>query len=126
MLIATKISDLIGQWATRRASRHLLGWGAAAVVRIATDSATVATITGARIMAPIVLANQAVNKELMVLAVGSGSIILSHVNDVGPARRSTDMSVRLREDGHKLLKTTWIIWLNASSAKLTFSGSLNM
>jgi gluconate:H+ symporter, GntP family len=53
------------------------------VVRIATGSATVATITGAGIMAPIVAANPAVNKELMVLAVGSGSIILSHVNDAG-------------------------------------------
>jgi GntP family gluconate:H+ symporter len=84
MLIATKISDLIGQWATQaHISPLLLGWGAAAVVRIATGSATVATITGAGIMAPIVLANPAVNKELMVLAVGSGSIILSHVNDAG-------------------------------------------
>jgi GntP family gluconate:H+ symporter len=84
MLIATKISDLIGQWATQaHISPLLLGWGAAAVVRIATGSATVATITGAGIMAPIVQANPAVSKELMVLAVGSGSIILSHVNDAG-------------------------------------------
>jgi GntP family gluconate:H+ symporter len=84
MLIATKISELIGQWATQaHISPLLLGWGAAAVVRIATGSATVATITGAGIMAPIVQANPAVNKELMVLATGSGSIILSHVNDAG-------------------------------------------
>ncbi|HEY6766489.1 MAG TPA: hypothetical protein VI386_17155 [Candidatus Sulfotelmatobacter sp.] len=84
MLLATKISELIGQWATQaHISPLLLGWGAAAVVRIATGSATVATITGAGIMAPIVQANPAVNKELMVLAVGSGSIILSHVNDAG-------------------------------------------
>ena len=84
MLIATKISDLIGQWATEaHISALLLGWAAAAVARIATDSATVATITGTGIMAPIVQANPAVNKELMVLAVGSGSIILSHVNDAG-------------------------------------------
>ena len=84
MLIATKISELIGQWATQaHISPLLLGWGAAAVVRIATGSATVATITGAGIMAPIVQANPAVSKELMVLATGSGSIILSHVNDAG-------------------------------------------
>ena len=69
MLIATKISELIGQWATQaHISPLLLGWGAAAVVRIATGSATVATITGAGIMAPIVQANPAVSKELMVLA----------------------------------------------------------
>jgi gluconate:H+ symporter, GntP family len=84
MLIATKISELIGQWATQaHISPLLLGWAAAAVVRIATGSATVATITGAGIMAPIVAANPGVSKELMVLAVGSGSIILSHVNDAG-------------------------------------------
>jgi GntP family gluconate:H+ symporter len=84
MLIATKISELIGQWATQaHISPLLLGWGAAAVVRIATGSATVATITGAGIMAPIVQADPAVSKELMVLATGSGSIILSHVNDAG-------------------------------------------
>src|ERR1700693_1102549 len=84
MLIATKISDLIGQWATQaHISPLLLGWAAAAVVRIATGSATVATITGAGIMAPIMQANPGVSKELMVLATGSGSIILSHVNDAG-------------------------------------------
>jgi len=83
MLIATKISELIGQWATQaHISPLLLGWGAA-VVRIATGSATVATITGSGIIAPIVQANPAVSKELMVLATGSGSIILSHVNDAG-------------------------------------------
>jgi gluconate:H+ symporter, GntP family len=84
MLIATKISELIGQWATQaHISPLLLGWTAAAIVRIATGSATVATITGAGIMAPIVQGNPAVNKELMVLATGAGSIILSHVNDAG-------------------------------------------
>jgi gluconate:H+ symporter, GntP family len=84
MLIATKIGDLIGHWA---ASAHisplLLGWSAAALVRIATGSATVATITGAGVVAPIVQAEPGVNKELMVLATGAGSLILSHVNDAG-------------------------------------------
>jgi GntP family gluconate:H+ symporter len=84
MLIATKIGDLIGHWA---ASAHisplLLGWSAAALVRVATGSATVATITGAGIVAPIVQAEPGVNKELMVLATGAGSLILSHVNDAG-------------------------------------------
>src|SRR3984893_19194103 len=69
MLIATKISELIGQWATQaHISPLLLGWAAAAVVRIATGSATVATITGAGIMAPLVQADPAVNKEMIVLA----------------------------------------------------------
>jgi GntP family gluconate:H+ symporter len=51
MLIAAKISDLVGVWATHaNISPLLLGWGIAALVRIAT---------------------------------GSGSLILSHVNDAG-------------------------------------------
>jgi hypothetical protein len=84
MLIATKIGDLIGHWAAgAHVSPLLLGWSAAALVRIATGSATVATITGAGIAAPIIQADPSVNKELMVLATGSGSLILSHVNDAG-------------------------------------------
>ena len=55
----------------------------AAVVRIATGSATVATITGAGIVAPLIQNNTTVNRELLVLATGSGSLILSHVNDAG-------------------------------------------
>jgi gluconate:H+ symporter, GntP family len=84
MLIATKIGELIGHWAAgAHISPLLLGWSAAALVRIATGSATVATITGAGIVAPIVQADPAVNRELMVLATGAGSLILSHVNDAG-------------------------------------------
>jgi gluconate:H+ symporter, GntP family len=84
MLLATKIGDLIGQWATQaHISPLLLGWAAAALVRIATGSATVATITGAGIVAPIVQNDPKVSRELMVLATGAGSLILSHVNDAG-------------------------------------------
>jgi gluconate:H+ symporter, GntP family len=84
MLIATKIGDLIGRWAaSAHVSPLLLGWSAAALVRIATGSATVATITGAGIVAPIVQSDPSVSKELMVLATGAGSLILSHVNDAG-------------------------------------------
>jgi gluconate:H+ symporter, GntP family len=43
----------------------------------------VATITGAGIAAPIIQADPTVNRELMVLATGAGSLILSHVNDAG-------------------------------------------
>jgi gluconate:H+ symporter, GntP family len=84
MLLATKIGDLIGHWATQaHISPLLLGWSAAALVRIATGSATVATITGAGIVAPIVQNDPHVSRELMVLATGAGSLILSHVNDAG-------------------------------------------
>jgi GntP family gluconate:H+ symporter len=84
MLIATKISDLVGTWATHaNISPLLLGWGVAALVRIATGSATVATITAAGLVAQIVEHDHTVSPELMVLATGSGSLILSHVNDAG-------------------------------------------
>src|SRR5215469_7025527 len=84
VLLQTKVADVIGQWA---ASAHLspliLAWTAAAVVRVATGSATVATITGAGIVAPLIQNDTTVNRELLVLATGSGSLILSHVNDAG-------------------------------------------
>jgi gluconate:H+ symporter, GntP family len=84
MLIAAKISDLVGVWATHaNVSPLLLGWGIAALVRIATGSATVATITATGLVAQIMERDPTVSRELMVLATGSGSLILSHVNDAG-------------------------------------------
>jgi GntP family gluconate:H+ symporter len=61
----------------------LLAWLIAAFIRIATGSATVAITTGAGLLAPITAANPALNRELVVLALGAGSLILSHVNDGG-------------------------------------------
>ena len=55
----------------------------AALIRIATGSATVATVTGAGIVAPLVTLVPGVNRELLVLATSAGSLILSHVNDAG-------------------------------------------
>jgi len=60
----------------------LLSWVVAALLRLAIGSATVATITAAGIMLPIV-AVCGVKPELMVLATGSGSLMFSHFNDVG-------------------------------------------
>lgn len=60
----------------------LLCWGIAALIRIAIGSATVAAMTTAGILAPI-LAAGTVNPILLVLACGSGSIVFSHVNDGG-------------------------------------------
>jgi gluconate:H+ symporter, GntP family len=61
----------------------VLAWLVAALIRIATGSATVATATAASIMAPIAVATGGVSPELLVLATGAGSLILSHVNDGG-------------------------------------------
>ncbi|MBN0423268.1 hypothetical protein JTM55_34950, partial [Pseudomonas aeruginosa] len=59
-----------------------LGQVEKAVLRIALGSATVAAITAGGIAAPLI-ATTGVSPELMVIAVGSGSVIFSHVNDPG-------------------------------------------
>lgn len=60
----------------------LLGWLISAIIRVAMGSATVAGLTTAGIIAPVVVATNT-DPSLMVLAVGSGSLMLSHVNDSG-------------------------------------------
>lgn len=60
----------------------LMCWTVAAMLRIALGSATVAAITTAGIVTPIIAITHA-DPALMVLAVGSGSVIASHVNDPG-------------------------------------------
>lgn len=84
MLIATGVDKTIGEMAVHaQLSPTLLAWLVAALIRIATGSATVATITGAGIVAPLATMVPGVNRELLVLATGAGSLILSHVNDAG-------------------------------------------
>ncbi|CAM2175652.1 Gluconate permease [Paraburkholderia sacchari] len=62
----------------------LFGWFVAALIRLATGSATVAMTTACGIVAPVAAASgAAVSPELLVLATGSGSLIFSHVNDGG-------------------------------------------
>jgi gluconate:H+ symporter, GntP family len=65
------------------ASPLLLAWIVAALIRVATGSATVAMTTSAGIVAPIALATPGTSAELLVLATGAGSLVLSHVNDSG-------------------------------------------
>ena len=55
----------------------------AALIRVAQGSATVAITTAALIVAPIVTAAPGTNVELLVIALGAGSSILSHLNDGG-------------------------------------------
>jgi len=60
----------------------ILGFSVAAIIRLAVGSATVATMTAAGILLPIVQGS-GVMPELMVLATGSGSLLFSHFNDIG-------------------------------------------
>ncbi|EON14806.1 MULTISPECIES: GntP family permease [Pandoraea] len=85
ILMDSGVSKAIVDVATHaNLSPLLLGWLVAVLIRIATGSATVAMTTACGIVAPIAAAAGTVVKpELMVLATGAGSLILSHVNDGG-------------------------------------------
>ena len=61
----------------------ILGWLIAGAIRVCVGSATVAGLTAAGIVAPLLISNPDVNPSLMVLAVGAGSLMFSHVNDSG-------------------------------------------
>jgi GntP family gluconate:H+ symporter len=61
----------------------VLGWIVAVLIRLATGSATVATVTAAGIVAPLAAGLSQTHLSLVVLAVGAGSLFFSHVNDAG-------------------------------------------
>jgi GntP family gluconate:H+ symporter len=61
----------------------VFGWLVAALLRIAVGSATVAITTAAAIVAPLLVSAPDTNRELLVVALGAGSLIASHVNDGG-------------------------------------------
>ena len=64
------------------AMRKTKGWLIAAVLRLCLGSATIAGLTAAGIVAPLA-AQSGVDPNLMVLSVGAGSLLFSHVNDGG-------------------------------------------
>lgn len=83
VLVSTGFAQLLARVATSGSlSPILLGWLIAVAIRIATGSATVATITAAGIM-PGALAASGASREWTVLAIGAGSLFFSHVNDPG-------------------------------------------
>ena len=61
----------------------VLGWVIASLLRLSVGSATVSVVTAASIIAPIVAGMPLVNRELLVVAIGAGSLIAGHVNDGG-------------------------------------------
>jgi Gnt-I system high-affinity gluconate transporter len=83
ILIDSGVSDYIGSLLEITAlSPLLIGWLIATLIRFSVGSATVAGLTTAGIVLPLVQST-GVSPELMVLAIGSGSLMLSHVNDSG-------------------------------------------
>jgi Gnt-I system high-affinity gluconate transporter len=77
--VSAQIADMLKSWTI---PPLVLGWLIAAVIRICIGSATVAGLTTAGIIAPVIAASS-VNPNLMVLAIGAGSLMFSHVNDSG-------------------------------------------
>ncbi len=61
----------------------LLAWLIAVAIRLATGSATVATISAAGLVAPLAADMSSTHTALLVLAIGAGSVFFSHVNDAG-------------------------------------------
>jgi GntP family gluconate:H+ symporter len=83
-LIDTGIGKLVADWvADTGLSVLLLAWVVAVLIRLATGSATVATVTASGIMAPLVTTLNTGETSLLVLAIGAGSLFFSHVNDAG-------------------------------------------
>jgi len=61
----------------------LYGWLVAAFIRVATGSATVSITVASGFMIPVVAMHPEVNVELLIVAIGCGSLFLSHLNDSG-------------------------------------------
>lgn len=78
--VGEMILDFSQDWSI---SALLLGWLIAVGIRLATGSATVATISAAGLVAPLAADMSGTHIALLVLAVGAGSLFFSHVNDAG-------------------------------------------
>lgn len=84
MLVDAGVGNVIGEMAKGSGlSPLILGWLVAVGIRLATGSATVATITAAGIVSPIAAGMDKPGLALLVLAIGAGSLFFSHVNDAG-------------------------------------------
>ena len=84
VLVDTGIGTLLADWAKgANVSVLLLAWVLAVLIRLATGSATVATITASALMVGLVEGLSQGETSLVVLAIGAGSVFFSHVNDAG-------------------------------------------
>ena len=84
VLVDTGLGTLLAEWADdANISVLLLAWVLAVLIRLATGSATVATITASSLMVGLVEGLSTGETSLVVLAVGAGSVFFSHVNDAG-------------------------------------------
>lgn len=84
VLIDSGTADTISSISSRMQIHPLIfGWLVTAMIRLAIGSATVSGITAAGIVTPLLTNNATIHPELMVLAIGAGSVFGSHINDSG-------------------------------------------
>jgi len=77
--VSAELGHVLGGW---HIHPLVLGWLIASMIRVCIGSATIAGLTAAGIIAPLVI-HTGVNPSLMVLSIGAGSLMFSHVNDPG-------------------------------------------
>lgn len=116
--VGAAIAERASHW---HLSPLFFGWLVAALIRIATGSATVAVTTAVGIVLPVASGIPGVNLELVVVAMGAGSLILSHVNDGGfwLVKEYFNMSVT------QTLKTWTVMETTISIVALVFTLLLN-
>jgi GntP family gluconate:H+ symporter len=78
--VGRMILDISADWSI---PALLLAWLIAVAIRLATGSATVATVSAAGLVAPLAADMSTTHAALLVLAIGAGSLFFSHVNDAG-------------------------------------------
>ena len=78
--VARVLGDMAAQG---HMSPIVYGWIAAAFIRVATGSATVAITIASELIAPVLASATGVNTELVIISIGCGSLFLSHLNDGG-------------------------------------------
>lgn len=129
VLLAGGLAGVIGRLAAQAAVPPvLLAWGIAVCLRQAIGSATVATVTTAGLIAPLVLhpahpdPQEALHASLLVLAIGAGSVFFCHVNDAGfwMVRGFFGLDLRQTVLSWSVLQTivsvvglagAWLIWI---------------
>ncbi|HEY3857563.1 MAG TPA: gluconate:H+ symporter [Verrucomicrobiae bacterium] len=84
VLQTSGVADALGDVASAaHLSPLLYGWMVAAFIRVATGSATVSITTASALLVPVIARNPGTHVELVIVAIGCGSLFLSHLNDGG-------------------------------------------
>jgi GntP family gluconate:H+ symporter len=84
VLTESGVARILGDLASQAHLPILLyGWLASAFIRVATGSATVAITVAADLLVPLLATSPDTSPELLVVAIGCGSLFLSHLNDAG-------------------------------------------